>query len=99
MKQRDTVTRAMRLLNLSLQLCMVNAGSEDLSHYAESKLLDLLEETCKFASIDQNTLPTLIPVPDNYEAIDNNLKKASSTTMNEDVRRRKKKKEGERTMN
>ncbi|KAI8979912.1 hypothetical protein BDB01DRAFT_798028 [Pilobolus umbonatus] len=63
MKQRDTITRAHRLVNLSAQICMVNAGSEDLSHYVESKLIALLEDTCKFASAASNSITHPLPVP------------------------------------
>ncbi|KAI9486458.1 MAG: hypothetical protein EXX96DRAFT_614287 [Benjaminiella poitrasii] len=56
MKQRDTVTRALRLVNLSAQICMVTAGSEDLSHFVESKLTSLLETTCKYANVDSDSI-------------------------------------------
>lgn len=61
MKQRDTALRAIRLVNISAQICMVNAGSEDLSHYVENKLLSLLEDTCKFANVNSNSMT--MPVP------------------------------------
>ncbi|KAI8349678.1 hypothetical protein BD560DRAFT_410146 [Blakeslea trispora] len=63
MKQRDTALRTIRLVNLSAQICMVNAGSEDLSHYVESKLMSLLQDTCKFANVDSSSFPTPIPLP------------------------------------
>lgn len=63
MKQRDTALRAIRLVNLSAQICMVNAGSEDLSHYVENKLLSLLEDTCKFANVNSNTMTIPVPMP------------------------------------
>ena len=63
MKQRDTAMRTIRLVNLSAQICMVNAGSEDLSHYVESKLMSLLEDTCKFANVDISAFPMPIPLP------------------------------------
>ncbi|KAI8331419.1 hypothetical protein EDC96DRAFT_527097 [Choanephora cucurbitarum] len=63
MKQRDTAMRTIRLVNLSAQICMVNAGSEDLSHYVESKLMALLEDTCKFANVDISAFPMPIPLP------------------------------------
>lgn len=85
MKQRDTASRVIRLLNISSQICMVNAGSEDLSHYAESKLLSILEETCRFASVDQNSLPAPITTPFFHQDIDNSLKTALSR-LDDDVR-------------
>jgi hypothetical protein len=63
MKQRDTAMRTIRLVNLSAQICMVNAGSEDLSHYVESKLLSLLEDTCKFANVNSNSIAMPVPMP------------------------------------
>ncbi|KAI8637593.1 hypothetical protein BD408DRAFT_424310 [Parasitella parasitica] len=63
MKQRDTALRAIRLVNLSAQICMVNAGSEDLSHYVENKLLALLEDTCKFANVNSNSMTMPVPMP------------------------------------
>lgn len=63
MKQRDTALRTIRLVNLSAQICMVNAGSEDLSHYVESKLTSLLEDTCKFANVNSSSFPMPIPMP------------------------------------
>lgn len=63
MKQRDTAQRTIRLVNLSAQICMVNSGSEDLSHYVESKLLALLQDTCKFANINSNSIGMPVPLP------------------------------------
>ncbi|KAL0575152.1 hypothetical protein ABG067_009054, partial [Albugo candida] len=63
MKQRDTAMRTIRLVNLSAQICMVNAGSEDLSHYVESKLAALLEDTCKFANVNSNSIAMPVPMP------------------------------------
>jgi hypothetical protein len=63
MKQRDTASRAIRLANLGAQLCTVNAGSEDLSHYVENKLMALLEDTCRFTNTDINTLEVPYPLP------------------------------------
>lgn len=67
MKQRDTAQRTLRLANLSAQICMVNAGSEDLSHYVESKLLSLLQDTCKFANMDSHTIGFPLSVPSNLD--------------------------------
>ncbi|KAG2233837.1 hypothetical protein INT48_005283 [Thamnidium elegans] len=67
MKQRDTAMRTIRLVNLSAQICMVNSGSEDLSHYVESKLLSLLEDTCKFANVNSNSIAMPIPLPTSTE--------------------------------
>lgn len=63
MKQRDTALRTLRLVNLSAQICMVNSGSEDLCHYVESKLLALLQDTCKFANINSNSIHMPVPIP------------------------------------
>jgi hypothetical protein len=63
MKQRDTALRAIRLVNISAQICMVNAGSEDLSHHVENKLLTLLEDTCKFANIDSSSMTMPLSLP------------------------------------
>lgn len=63
MKQRDTAMRTIRLVNLSAQICMVNAGSEDLSHYVESKLISLLEDTCRFANVNSNSITMPVPMP------------------------------------
>lgn len=63
MKQRDTASRTMRLVNLSAQICMVNAGSDDLFHYVESKLATLLEDTCRFANVNMNAISTPFPAP------------------------------------
>jgi hypothetical protein len=63
MKQRDTASRAIRLANLGAQLCTINAGSEDLSHYVENKLMALLEDTCRFINTDINTLEMPYPLP------------------------------------
>ncbi|KAI9247536.1 hypothetical protein BY458DRAFT_527153 [Sporodiniella umbellata] len=41
----DLESRTRRLVNLCAQLCMLNAGSEDLSHYLENQLGTLLKET------------------------------------------------------
>jgi hypothetical protein len=82
MKQRNTVMRVMGLMEISAKICMVNAGSEDLSHYVESKLLGILDETCRFASVNQNSLPIQITTPDpnSHEDIDNMLKRAAKPT-------------------
>jgi hypothetical protein len=94
MKQRDTALRTIRLVNLSAQICMVNAGSEDLSHYVESKLTSLLEDTCKFANVNSSSFAMPVPMPFSsstdpvtpnsmhfpvpHEDIDNRLRRASS---------------------
>lgn len=65
MKQRDTAMRTIRLINLCSQICMVNAGNEDLSHYVESRLLSILEDTCKFSNMSPSSvaapISTLFP--------------------------------------
>jgi hypothetical protein len=82
MKQRDTASRTIRLINLCAQICMVNAGSEDLSHYVESKLTNLLDDTCKFANVSSSSFITPVPSSSDYftthEDIDNRLRRASS---------------------
>ena len=72
MKQRDTALRTIRLVNLSAQICMVNAGSEDLSHYVESKLVSLLEDTCRFSNVNSNSIHVPIPLPSYAQTPENN---------------------------
>ncbi|RCH80931.1 hypothetical protein CU098_006384, partial [Rhizopus stolonifer] len=60
MKQRDIAARTTHLINLSAQICMLNAGSEDLSRYVEDKLTALLQDTCRFTN---NTDTTNLPLP------------------------------------
>lgn len=84
MKQRDTAMRTIRLVNLSAQICMVNAGSEDLSHYVENKLLGLLEDTCKFANVNSNSLSMPIPLPTANDV--STIQQNPFTTQNEERR-------------
>lgn len=83
MKQRDTAARTTRLVNLSAQLCMLNAGSEDLSHYVESKLVALLEDTCRFSSTSLNEMNLPLPFPSHEDSETCIVKKESSKEVGE----------------
>ncbi|KAI9243600.1 hypothetical protein BY458DRAFT_530514 [Sporodiniella umbellata] len=62
MKQRDIAARTSHLTNLSAQICMLNAGSEDLSRYVENKLRALLEDTCRFTNTKADSLSLPLPL-------------------------------------
>ncbi|KAG1392721.1 hypothetical protein G6F60_011908 [Rhizopus arrhizus] len=85
MKQRDTAARTTRLVNLSAQLCMLNAGSEDLSHYVESKLVALLEDTCRFSNTSLNEMNLPLPFPSHEDSETCIIKKESSKESSESI--------------
>ncbi|CEG75492.1 hypothetical protein RMATCC62417_10525 [Rhizopus microsporus] len=95
MKQRDAAMRTSRLVNLSAQLCMLNAGSEDLSHYIESKLTALLEETCRFANLNPDELHLPLPFPPDDQQKQDTHSCSISSDSNEDATVKKEKESNE----
>ncbi|KAI8384299.1 uncharacterized protein BYT42DRAFT_612012 [Radiomyces spectabilis] len=57
-RYRETAQRAKTFTALWTKICMVTAGSEELTSYAETEAMQLLHTVCEMAQVDPQTLDT-----------------------------------------